>query len=109
VFGAYIVLQLNQFKDWSTLLTRKYIHVYPEILEPGSPKSELWHFDKWSKEMDLDVLSPMFDKGGIHYYVNELSRLANGDLVVPFRWVIFRGEVCAESFNVVFDDMVNRL
>jgi hypothetical protein len=57
--------------------------------------------------MDLDLLSPMFDKGGIHYYVNELSRLVNGDFVIPFRWVIFRGEVCAESFNVVFDDMVN--
>jgi hypothetical protein len=87
-------------------LIRKYLHVYPEILEAGRPKSELWHFDKWAKELDLDILSPMFDNGGIHYYVNEVAQLVNGDLIIPFRWVIFRDEVCCQSFNVLLDDKV---
>jgi hypothetical protein len=49
----------------------------------------------------------MFDKGGCHYYVNELSEVVDGKFVIPFRWVIYHGEVCAESFNVVFDNEVS--
>ena len=42
----------------------------------------------------------MFDAGDKHYYVNELARTGDGSLVLPIRWVIFRGTVYADAFKV---------
>ncbi|KAJ7844014.1 hypothetical protein B0H14DRAFT_2585438 [Mycena olivaceomarginata] len=83
--------------------TRKFIHVYPEIPEDGII-SEIWHAQKWRKSMDLDALSPMYDAGSSHYYVNEVACLKNGKFVVPIRWVKFRGKIYADAFSVTFND-----
>ncbi|KAJ7794618.1 hypothetical protein B0H14DRAFT_3159040 [Mycena olivaceomarginata] len=83
--------------------TRKFIHVYPEIPEDGII-SEIWHAQKWRKSMDLDALSPMYDAGSSHYYVNEIACLKNGKFVVPIRWVKFRGKIYADAFSVTFND-----
>ncbi|KAJ7781880.1 hypothetical protein DFH07DRAFT_865022 [Mycena maculata] len=79
--------------DWANPSTCRLIHVYPEIPEDG-----------WRKNMDLSVLSPMYDAGSSHYYVNEISRLKNGDYVVPIRWLRFRGKVYVDAFAVKLNE-----
>lgn len=85
-------------------MVRRHIHVYPEIPEDGIIR-EVWHGQKWRKDMDLSLLSPMYDAGSKHFFVNELARLKNGDFVIPFRWVIFQGTVYADSFKVIVDNV----
>ncbi|TFK90573.1 hypothetical protein K466DRAFT_516936 [Polyporus arcularius HHB13444] len=91
-------------KDYSNRDTRAYLQVYPEILEDGSV-SEVYHASKWLDADDLSVLSPMYDAGsGYHFYVNEVTLCTNGDLVVPYRWIVYHGEVHADSYPVVIDE-----
>ncbi|KAJ7243523.1 hypothetical protein C8J57DRAFT_1556786 [Mycena rebaudengoi] len=89
-------------QDWANPATCKLIHVYPEIPEDGVIR-EIWHVQKWRKDMDLDILSPMYAAGMTHYYVNDVSRLRDGNLVIPIRWVKFRGKVYADAFSVTFN------
>lgn len=74
------------YKDWMNPAVRPHIHVYPEI--PDGPIVEVWHTDKWHFGLDTSMLSPMFDAGDRHYYVNEVAQLQSGKLVIPIRWVI---------------------
>ncbi|KAJ7616168.1 hypothetical protein DFH06DRAFT_1239316 [Mycena polygramma] len=92
-------------KDWANPETRKFIHVYPEIPEDGIIR-EIWHAQKWRKDMDLDLLSPMYDAKhlGAHFYVNELALLKTAKFVIPIRWLKFRGSICADAFEVDVDD-----
>ncbi|KAJ7053538.1 hypothetical protein C8F01DRAFT_1375116 [Mycena amicta] len=86
-------------QDWSNPTTRKLIHVYPEIPEDGVIR-EIWHAQKWRKDLDLKALSPMYDAGEKHYFVDELARQKNGAYVIPVRWVLYRSSVYADSYTV---------
>lgn len=62
--------------------------------------------------MDLDCLSPMWDAGDRHYYVNELCCLKDGRFVIPVRWLAKTHadgskSHYADAFQVTFDEMVS--
>ncbi|KAH8809502.1 hypothetical protein DL96DRAFT_1440046, partial [Flagelloscypha sp. PMI_526] len=74
--------------DWTNPQTRRDIHVYPEILANGVI-SEVWHANKWCKCLPIENLSPMLDAGhGRHFFVSELARTIDNQLVIPQRWVL---------------------
>ncbi|KAJ7483970.1 hypothetical protein B0H11DRAFT_2416152, partial [Mycena galericulata] len=83
--------------DWANPLVREFIQVYPEITDHIS---EFKQAEKWTKEVDLDDLSPMWadwkSAGHKHFYIKELARMKNGEFVIPMRWIIFKKEEYAE-------------
>ncbi|KAI9061285.1 hypothetical protein FKP32DRAFT_1654775 [Trametes sanguinea] len=110
-------------KDWANPLVRPEMQLYPEIPQDGIIR-EIWHTEKWHTGMDPTMLSPMYDAGDTHYYVNEWAQLHDGRIILPRRWVIFKGAVHAEAHvinnqvctrdmgrcrrsNVSFDDLLS--
>ncbi|KAF7303524.1 hypothetical protein MIND_00581600 [Mycena indigotica] len=89
--------------DWANPAIRQHIRVYPEIPTDGIIR-EIWHAHKWRKNMDLDALSPMYDAGNAHFYVNELCRVKDGHFVIPIRWVTVNSAVCADCYSVEIDE-----
>ncbi|EDR00603.1 uncharacterized protein LACBIDRAFT_334078 [Laccaria bicolor S238N-H82] len=72
-------------KDFSNPLVRPHLHLYPE--EPPDGKiTKVWHCEKWHKGIPPEYLTPMYDAGSKHFYVDEFCRTQDSDLVVPKRW-----------------------
>ncbi|KAG5649389.1 hypothetical protein H0H81_004167, partial [Sphagnurus paluster] len=88
--------------DWSNPKVVPYIRPYPVIPKDGVI-SEIWHARKWRHDCDRHILSPMWDGGNQHYYIDEPARLRNGKLVIPVRWVADEssGEVWADAWEIV--------
>ncbi|KAJ7322806.1 hypothetical protein DFH08DRAFT_917082 [Mycena albidolilacea] len=88
--------------DWANPLVREFMQVYPEITDQIS---EMNQADKWTKEVDLDDLSPMWADWKMaahkHYYIKELAQLKNGEFVIPMRWVIFNKEEYTKVYKVI--------
>ncbi|KAF8148420.1 hypothetical protein B0H34DRAFT_778280 [Crassisporium funariophilum] len=86
--------------DWANPLVRPHIKRYP-MIPPGGVVSEVWHAAKWRGEIDRHCLSPMFDDGIRHYFIDELAQLRNGNLVIPLRWLEdVDGEIVADAWLV---------
>ncbi|KAJ7436399.1 hypothetical protein FB451DRAFT_1344639 [Mycena latifolia] len=91
--------------DWANPLVRPFIHVYPEV---SGPIAEFWQAGKWTSEIDLNELSPMWadwqnkSASHRHFYVNELVQQRDGTYVVPVRWVTVNDVVHADVHDVRF-------
>ncbi|KAJ6600531.1 hypothetical protein DFH09DRAFT_1257967 [Mycena vulgaris] len=72
----------------------------------SGPISEFWQAGKWTSEVHLDELSPMWANWDTaahrHFYVNELARQRDGTYVVPVRWVTVNDVVHADVHEVEF-------
>jgi hypothetical protein len=92
-------------QDFSNPLIRPFLHLYPEV--PDGPITEIWHAEKWRKDLNPANLAPMYDDlHGRHYYIHELARLKNGDFVILVWWVKCHGKIHADVFRVTFDEEV---
>ncbi|KAG8725305.1 hypothetical protein FRC09_002667 [Ceratobasidium sp. 395] len=85
-------------QDFSNPLVAPHIVQYPEVT---STVSEAWQAAKWLEQVPLDHLTPMYAAHGKHFYVNELSCLHDGALVIPYRWVKLDGKVIADCRRVI--------
>lgn len=107
-----IVLTLSEIKltfffaqDWADPSVCKHIHRYPVIPLDGVI-SEVYHAQKW-KDADPHTLSPMYDAGNCHYYIDELACLRTGKFIIPVRWLEDTdGNVFADAYSVKFDPQV---
>lgn len=60
---------------------------------------EFWEADKL-REVDSNLLSPMYARGLQHFYINELAQLCDGTYVIPLRWITVNGVVHGECVVV---------
>lgn len=82
------------------------MHLYPEI---KSSISEFWQAEKWLKEVPIDELSPMWaseTRPHTHFYIKELAQLTDRTFVVPQRWIVFKGEVHGEVYQIIYNENV---
>lgn len=88
-------------------------HVRPHLRRyPCLPKngvvSEIWHGEKWRQTQDRHALSPMYDAGEQHYYIDEPAKMKDGELVVPIRWLEEEdGTVWFEAWKITFNEAVS--
>ncbi|PPQ93847.1 hypothetical protein CVT25_013556 [Psilocybe cyanescens] len=90
--------------DWANPSVCEHIRRYP-VIPPNGIISEVYHAQKWRKDVDRHTLSPMYDTGNRHYYIDELARLKNGNFIIPLRWLEDNdGNVFADAYPVTVND-----
>ncbi|KAF8951656.1 hypothetical protein BDZ97DRAFT_1683873 [Flammula alnicola] len=90
--------------DWANPTVCDYIRRYP-VIPPDGVISEVYHAQKWM-EVDPHVLSPMYDAGNCHYYIDELAVLKNGKFIIPLRWLEDTDrKVFADAYSVKFNSL----
>ncbi|KAL0578323.1 hypothetical protein V5O48_003670 [Marasmius crinis-equi] len=68
---------------------RRDLHFYPEDSSPSL--SEAWQADRWLKELDSQLTTPMIRIFNQDFYLQEPARLRDGRLVIPIRWFMRDG------------------
>ncbi|KAJ7048322.1 hypothetical protein C8F01DRAFT_1005416 [Mycena amicta] len=77
---------------------RKHLHFLPE--DSGNRLSEAWQADRWRRELDPDLATPMIRLGGQDFYVHEPAILRNGDVCMPIRWFERSGNIYADAWRL---------
>ncbi|KAI0668803.1 hypothetical protein C8Q78DRAFT_1194548 [Trametes maxima] len=83
--------------DMANPEVRNRLVFYPE--EPVDGLSELRHSWKWFLGLPDNRLTPMWAARGVHFYVGEAACLESGDIVIPLRWYMRRGEMYMFYFS----------
>ncbi|RXW21858.1 hypothetical protein EST38_g4007 [Candolleomyces aberdarensis] len=98
-----ILWLLREAGDWMNPHVRPHIRRYPCLPKDGVV-SEIWHGEKWRRTQDRHALSPMYDGGQRHYYIDEPAKTKSGELVIPIRWLEDEdGKVWFEAWRVTYD------
>jgi hypothetical protein len=63
------------------------------------PISEAWQATRW-KEFKPSERTPMYARGLKHFYIDEVCRLNNGQLVLPLAWIKRDGKLSADCLLV---------
>jgi hypothetical protein len=71
--------------------------------------SEIYHAQKWRKDVNPHTLSPMYDASNCHYYIDEVAHLKNGKFIIPVQWLEDEDEnVYADAYAIQFDHQVGK-
>ncbi len=90
-------------KDYANPKSRPFLQPY---VEEKRTISESWQAHKLIEETRPELLTPMWDKNGKHFFIFELTGLADGRIVIPIRWVIRNGEGTADAVEVAYNQEV---
>lgn len=75
---------------------RPYLHFYPE--DAGKTVNEYWHASHWHEVADPSLVTPMVVINNTHFFVYEPTVLANGHVVIPYRWFLCGGSIAARAW-----------
>ncbi|KAI0782792.1 hypothetical protein C8Q75DRAFT_795782 [Abortiporus biennis] len=71
-------------QEMSNPHVRPFLQHYPE--DAGNELSECWQAQRWLREIDPSLVTPMAHIGHQDFYVFEPAMLRDGSVVVPERW-----------------------
>ena len=75
---------------------RPHLHFYPE--DAGKAVDEYWHAKHWHEVADPSLVTPMAMVNNTAFFVYEPIILANGSVVVPYRWFLRGGTITARAW-----------
>ncbi|KAK0463305.1 hypothetical protein IW261DRAFT_1554190 [Armillaria novae-zelandiae] len=81
-------------RDFSNPEIAKHLQFYPEDTG-GNTISEVWQANQW-KEFDPSDLTPMFSRGHHQFYINEVTQLHDGRMVLPWNLIKYKNELCSD-------------
>jgi hypothetical protein len=67
--------------------------------EPAGPFVEVWQGMK-VRNLHPDFLTPMYRLGPNDFYVQELVQMQDGRYILPVKWIIRAGKMCADAWLV---------
>ncbi len=72
--------------------------------DAGSHLSEAWQGDRWLRELDPDLATPMVRVKEQDFYVLEPTQLVDGRVCMPFRWFTRGSDTFAFAWMMVPSD-----
>lgn len=75
---------------------RPHLHFYPE--DAGKTVNEYWHARHWQEVADPSLVTPMAVVNNTHFFVYEPTLLADGHVVIPYRWFLRDGSITAHAW-----------
>ncbi|KAJ6565600.1 hypothetical protein DFH09DRAFT_1081749 [Mycena vulgaris] len=76
---------IKKAHDMSNLFTWAGMTLYPE--DAGNKLGEVWHRDKWLRDIPDDRFTPMIRHNGVIHYVNELIQCSDRSWFLPKCWM----------------------